>query len=273
MKWVWLIVSGIFIVETGRAQLFHSPAKSVYLTGGAYSGQFTDAFSFTGNPAVLGSAKSLRIAISTERRWMLKELDFSRIACSFSGGHGGIGLFFQHTGDAAYQETTMALAYGKDLGRIALGIQFRYDQDRALGYGNDRNGSAVLGMRMHPAEKIYAGLVFSTWLFGNLGKRTGEKGPEEYTMGFGYEVSSFVFLSMQLEKEAGIPMNVEGSVDYRWSEQFYASVGIESNAASPFVRAGWKKNRLLIEIFAAYHVALGFTPGIALFWEGKNKAG
>jgi hypothetical protein len=273
MKWVCVLVSGIFIVESGRTQVFHLPAKSVYLSGGAYSGQFTDGFSFTGNPAVLGSAKNLRVAMSTERRWMLKELDFSRIACSFSAGRGGIGLSFQRAGDADYQETAMALAYGKDLGRIALGIQFCYDQDKAPGYGYDGSGSAVLGMRVNPTEKIYAGLVFNTLVFGNRNKGAGEKGPEQYAMGIGYEVSSFVFLSMQLEKEAGIPMNVEGSVDYRWSDQFYASIGIGSNAASPFARAGWKKNRLLVEIFAAYHVVLGFTPGVALFWEGKNKAG
>ncbi len=273
MKWVWGIFFGVFIMVMGKAQVFHSPVRSVYLTGGAYSAQFTDAFSFTGNPAVLGSAKSFRAAFSSERRWMLKELDYYRMVCSFPAGRGGMGFMFHYTGNSDYNETAFTMSYGKDLGRIALGLEFGYDIDHVAGYGNKPGGSALLGLRFHPSEKIYAGFAFSASLFGRTEKKNPEKGSGKYTMGFGYEASPLVFLSIQLEKEAGIPINIIGCIDYRWSDQFYASLGIEGISTSPYLKAGWKKNRLTIEIFTAYHLALGFTPGIVFFWEGKNKSG
>jgi hypothetical protein len=273
MKWVCSLVFWVFVMAGGEAQVFHSPVKSAYLTGGAYSAHFTDAFSFTGNPAVLGSAKTFCMAVSSERRWMLKELEYYRMACSFSAGRGGIGFQFHYTGNFGYNETAFAISYGKDLGIIMLGLQFRYDIDHVAGYDNKTDGSAMLGLRFHPSEKVYAGFVFSASFFGRAGKIKSEKGSGNYNMGFGYEASSFVFLSVQMEKEAGIPLNIIGSVDYRWSDQFYAAMGIAGISTSPYLKAGWKKNQLTIEIFTAYQAELGFTPGLVLLWEGKNKPG
>ena len=273
MKRVWGIFFWVFLIATGKGQVFHSPVQSAYLTGGAYSAHFTDAFSFTGNPAVLGSAKTFCLAGSSERRWMLKELDYYRMACSFSAGRGGIGLQFQYTGNPDYNETAFALSYGKDLGRIFLGLQFRYDIDHAAGYGNKEYGSALLGLRFHPSDKIYAGFAFSASFFGDAGNNRSEKAPGNYNMGFGYEASALVFISLQLEKEPGIPLNIIGCLDYRWNDQFFAAMGIASVSASPYLKAGWKKNRLTIGLFTAYHTELGFTPGLVLLWEGKNKSG
>ena len=273
MKWIWKVVFGIFAAAQAKAQIFHSPEKSVYLTGNAYSGQFTDAFSFTGNPAVLGSAKSLGLAVSGERKWMLKELAYNQLACSFPAGGGGLGLHFHHSGDAGYNESSLAIGYGKDLGKISLGLQFGYDTYDAAGYGNKTGGSVRLGLRFHPVEKVYAGMVLSSSLLGKIEKTGPERGPGNYSMGFGYELSSGVFISAQFVKETGIPGNAIVCVDYHWNDQFFAAMGVEMNAVSPFAKAGWGKNRLKVELYTNYHPARGFTPGLVLLWEGKKRPG
>lgn len=100
-----------------------------------------------------------------------------------------------------------------------------------------------------------------------------EKGSGDYIMGFGYEASALVLISIQFIKEAGVPLNLIGCIDYRWSDQFFASLGMETNSVSPYIKAGWRKNQLTVEWFTAYHAALGFTPGLVLLWEGKKKSG
>ena len=72
MKWPWGIVFWSFHFISAGAQVFHSSVKSAYLTGGAYRAHFTDAFSFTVNPAVLpyikvGKEESLYSAV--RERW------------------------------------------------------------------------------------------------------------------------------------------------------------------------------------------------------------
>ncbi len=276
MKWS----GGIFLCSfhficfiSAESQVFHSPVKSAYLATGAYSAHFTDAFSFTGNPAVLGGEKNLRFGVSNERRWMLKELAYFQMALSFSAGGAGMGFQFHYTGNSDYNETAMAISYGRGLGRIAIGAQFRYDIYHAAGYGNLKAVSAMPGLQVHLSEKTYAGIAFSISFIGRTGIYGAEKGSGVYRMGFGYEASSLIFLSVQFEKEAGIPTNIIGCVDYRWNDQFFAAVGLASISASPYIKAGWKKNNLAVEIFTAYQVTLGFTPGLVLLWEVKNKSG
>jgi hypothetical protein len=272
IKWIWIIVAGICLTTEIEGQVFHLPVKSVYPTGGAYSKRFTDGFSFTGNPAVLGSARQFSMALSTERRWLLKELDLTRMAISCSAGRGGAGLEFQYTGDLAYHEAALALAYGKNLGPIVLGLRFGLDEEQAAGYSRYGSGSAGWGLIFHPLEKLSVGWLLNVAVFATDNGRGTEKTGERYEMGLGYEISDKVFLGVRFQKEAGSLMDISGYLDYCWSQQLYASLGMETSTASPFFKAGWRKNRMTIGLFTAYHPALGFTPGLLLFWEGKNKA-
>lgn len=273
MKRIWVVIVGILGAGVAETQVFHSPVKSTYQTGGAYSEQFTDAFSFTANPAVLGTTHVVRLALCAERRWMLKELDCSQLAGAFPAGGGGVGFQFRYAGDADYNESALAVDYGKDLGRISLGIQFGYETYRAAGYGNKTGGSVMLGLRFHPVEKLYAGLAIGNSLFAKKEQANPERGPGNYTMGFGYEASPMLLISIQFIKETGISLNGIACIDYRWNDQFFASLGIETNSASPYTKAGWRKNQLTVEMFAAWHPAIGFTPGLVLLWEGKKKSG
>jgi hypothetical protein len=273
MKKAWVMIIGMLGAGRAETQVFHSPVKSAYQTGGAYSERFTDAFSFIANPAVLGVTDTAGLALSTERKWMLKELDCSQLAGSFPTGDGGIGFQFRYAGDPDYNESALAIAYGKNLGRISLGVQFGYEVYRASGYGSKTTASVMLGIRFHPEENFYAGLAIGNSLFAKKEKANPERGPGNFTMGFGYAASPAVLISLQFVKETGIPLNGVAGVDYRWSDQFLVALGIETNSASPYAKAGWRKNRLTVEIFTAWHAAMGFTPGLVLLLGGKKKPG
>ena len=136
MKWPWGIVFWSFHFISAGAQVFHSAVKSAYLTGGAYSAHFTDAFSFTVNPAVLGGEKTLRIAISSERRWMLKELAYFQMACSFSAGRGGMGFQFHYTGNSfkGHSLSNASFDYGYTFRNIHLFGELAADRERHLAF-------------------------------------------------------------------------------------------------------------------------------------------
>jgi hypothetical protein len=264
------MLSGIAV----EGQVFRLTENSVYMTGAVYSTHFTDAFSFTANPAELGLAQDCRAALSAECRWMLKDLACYQGAVSLPAGGGGMGLQFHYAGGPDDYESALALAYGRSLGRIDLGLQFRYDATHVAFYGNRASGSVMLGLRFHPAEKVFAGLASSVSFSGAAGRGAyPEKGPGNYSMGFGYEASEQVLISMQFLKEWGVPLNVLPCLDYRFADRFFASAGLETGSCSPYFKAGWRSDALTIEIFTAYHAVLGFTPGLVLMWEGKKRSG
>jgi|SRR5450432_271571 hypothetical protein len=267
------LIYGLLFCMNASGQLSHVQAENAYITTGAYSSHFTDAFSFISNPACLGSIQVFQSGILDERKWMLKELDNYELISSFPLGNGGLGIALQHSGDADYSEQGLELAYGKRLGRLQMGIRFGYLVDQAAGYRGISFGSTGIGICFHVTEKLIAGWELGLPVFGIAGKTNPERGPQVFKMGFGYEWRPDLFISFQVEKAAGLPVNVIGYIEYRYSEQFFFAFGMNSQAGAPYFKSGWKKNHLCIQVYTMYEPVLGFSPGIALRWEGKNEKG
>ena len=54
MKPVMIFLGDLLIYVHGIGLITHMQVDNAYISAGAYSEHFTDAFSFTGNPACLG---------------------------------------------------------------------------------------------------------------------------------------------------------------------------------------------------------------------------
>jgi hypothetical protein len=273
MNYGMKLLCGLFICLKGMTQPFHMQSENAYITAGAYSTHFTDAFSFTSNPASLGTTGGFLSGVLAERKWMQKELDDYTLAVSCNLGRDGFGVSLKQSGDADYNEQALELAYGKNLGRMEMGIRFGYLRDKATGYPGIGFGSSGISMRFHVSEKLITGGELGLPVFGSAGKTNPEKGPSVFRMGFGYEWTTDLFLALQIVKTSGLPLNVIPSIEYRYGEQFSFSFGINSSMGSPYFKTGWKKNRLCIQLYTVYEPVLGFSPGLLLLWEGKNKRG
>ena len=271
-RWPELIF-GLFICLYADGQLYHLQSESGYITSGAYSKHFGDAFSFVSNAACLGNTRVFQCGLLTERKWMLKELDLQEMALSIPLGNGGVGLGFQYNGDVDYNEQAVNLAYGKSLGKLQIGGRFSYVNTKAAFYQSTVFGYSGIGICYQVTDQFMTGWELDLPVFGEAGKSYPEKGPQFFKMGFGYESRRDLFISFQVEKKASLPLNVVGYIEYRYAEQFLFAFGINSLSASPYFKSGWKKNGFTIQIYVGYEQVLGFSPGLAIFWERKNKKG
>jgi hypothetical protein len=262
---------GLLFCLSTEAQPAHLPSENGYTTAGANSIHFMDAFSFRSNPACLGGIKDLVTGMLFERKWMLPELDNVQLAVSSPLEKGGLGISIQHSGDADYSELAAELGYGKNLGKVDIGVCFHYLQDQAAGYQAVGYGSSSVGIRFHVSDKFISGWEIGLPVFGQAGTIAPERAPQFYRMGFGYEYNPDLFLSVQVEKTAGLPLNTICSVEYRYSEQFFFSFSINSLAESVFFKSGWKKNRICVQVFTLFEPVLGLSSGIVLLWRRKNK--
>ena len=272
IKQIQFLCGLLFYLST-TAQPAHLPSEDGYITAGANSIHFTDAFSFRSNPASLGGIKDLETGMLFERKWMLPDLDNVQLAISTPLGKDGLGISFQHNGNADYSEQETELGYGKNLGKIDIGICFQYYRDQAAGYQAAGFGSSGVGIRFHVSDKLISGWEIGLPVFGQTGTIEHERAPQFYRMGFGYEYNPDLFLSVQVEKTAGLPLNTECSVEYRYSEQFFFSFWVNSLSGSVGFKSGWKKNRVSMQIYTLYEPVLGWSPGFSLLWERKNKKG
>jgi hypothetical protein len=266
-------ISGLFFCLETIGQPSHLQEQNGYISGGAYSTHFMDAFSFSSNPACIAGMKNFSVGVLTERKWMMKELNAYEFSASGNLGNGGFGIALQRTGDPVYNEQSLDLAYGKNLGRTELGIRFGFLWDQTSGYGNTGFVSCGVGMRMHITDELITGWELDLPVFGNVGKINPEKGAQLLRMGFGYEPAQYLFLAIQIEKASDRSTNLSASVEYRYGEQFFFSIGVNSAQASLFVKSGWKKNQLCIQVYTMYETVLGFSPGLVLLWQSKNRKG
>ena len=270
MNWVGLSL-GIWVCGSVSAQPAHIRTENAYITAGAYSRDFLDAFSFKGNTACLASIKSTMIGLLAERKWMLKELDSYSISASFAAGGGGMGINLQRSGDEYYLEQSVLFGYGKSLGRAELGAEFMYQESRSPGYGATGFGSAGAALRYAVSDHLIAGWELILPAFGTAGKIYPEKGSPIFRMGFGYQSGRYLLLALQMEKESGLPLSVRGSVDYNYLDQFFFSFGINGPAGSVFFKSGWRKNQISILTYVVYETVLGFSPGLVFFLTLKTR--
>jgi hypothetical protein len=270
MRLIGLICILFFCLQV-HGQISHVQSESAYITGGVYSHHFRDPFSFVFNPAGLGEMQNFQSGILSERKWMLKELDITKMTVCFPLGNGGLGIALQHSGDPDYNEQSFNLSYGIKTGRLQIGTGFLYSRDQAGGYRAIGFGSACAGICFHVSEKLTTGWVLGLPVFGIGGKTNPERGPQFFTMGFGYEYRPDLFMSVQVEKNAGLPVNIIASVEYRYGDQFSFTFGITGLAGALYFKSGWKKNHLGIQIYTLFEPLLGFSPGIVLVWDGKNR--
>ncbi len=78
-------------------------------------------------------------------------------------------------------------------------------------------------------------------------------------------------VSAEIVKQEDLPVNVTAGVQYNFAKQFFARVGIASENESPYAGAGISWNDIRLDISAAYHPQLGFSPGLMLIINFKSK--
>ncbi|MBN8674827.1 MAG: hypothetical protein J0L56_11870 [Chitinophagales bacterium] len=272
MRNVVFLVNLICFTLAAQSQTLRRPVAAPYAGFGAYSIQHADVFSFTSNPASLAQLKNAAAGVYAERRFLLSELSNYEAVTGITTTSGNFGLNMAYSGFSDYNETKLGLVYGRKLGtRLDIGAQFNYNSIRIAGYGNAAAVSFEIGSVLHFTEKLHAGIHINNPVGGKFGKEQAEKLPSLYTLGLGYEASDNFFVSTEIIKEEDQPVNVNAGFQYRIIPQLLARAGVSSATTSGWAGVGlsWKSYRL--DITSGYHPQLGFTPGLLLLINFKEK--
>lgn len=246
------------------------PALQVGL--GAYSQQFTDAFSFGANPAALTGGSS-GIGLFTTRKFGVRELSALQLSGTLSLEGGGLGLRLQYAGHPAYYQLNSALAYGKQLGVLSLGVELGYSALQIPGYGNDGAVQTALGCRIPVSTRLLAGLRVANFLGGRFRYRSAERLARVVEVGLGYELSEQVFLSFSLVKAETSRMIFLFFMDYHWLEKGVFKAGINTQQYSSWMGLGWQFGSWQPLVQVNYHPVLGLSPALQLIYSLKKDKG
>lgn len=251
------------------AQSAHVPLRRTFPAVGSYSANVQDPFAATVNQAQLATIRKPAIGIYNERKFMIKDL--SLLQCAFVLPHrsGGYGFHVMHTGSRFYNETGVALGFGKKLNDVLLlGIQFNYLHAKAAtGVAMSTIGFEA-GTLVRLAENIQAGFHIRNMFVIPAGDK--KKLAVLYSFGFGYDVTENLLLTTTIEKQANLSSNLLVAMRYAFLPGVYVVAATFTAVNQVFAGFGFVWDRKELELAAGYHNQLGFTPALTLsFSFGK----
>jgi len=270
-----ILLSAILITNANllTAQSLRYSLAQPYISLSAYSSKQKDPLSFTGNQAALAQVRSAGIGIFGERRFMLSETSVYNLGVCLPTKLGNVGVQLNYAGFKNFNENKIGLAYARKLGKLLdIGVQFNYYGYRVPAYGNASAINFEIGAMLHLTEKLHTGIHIYNPVGGRLGKTKDEKLAAAYKFGLGYDASDKFFISSEIIKEEDKAVNIIAGLQYQFAKQFFVKAGFISESTTAYAGAGVAWKNLRLDIAASYHPQLGFSPGLLLVMNFKQKA-
>jgi len=178
----------------------------------------------------------------------------------------GWALAASSFGTAVLGENRVGLGWNKSLSAdLCIGLRLGYGTLAARGYGQRGSPTAGLGFGWRVTERF-------TWLCqaDNIQSMFGNEGPMGYALrsGIGYRVSGYCLIMAEGLVREGYGQSFTLSLEYRPVDILGFRIGYSGNLfmASGFFRQG----SLGIFVNASWHMALGFSHGLAIAYTTKR---
>lgn len=256
-----------------EAQVVRQPLSIHYAALGAYSKNFSDIFSATTNQASLATLKAAAFGVYGERRFMLDELNSYAAIVAIPTPSGAIGLQADYFGSSSFNESQLGLIYARKVtSQVDVGVKFNYHAVSVQGYGTATAVNFEAGAIFHVTEKLHTGIHVYNPASSKLGKAGSEKLASVYKFGLGYEVSERLFISAEIVKHEDQPVGVHAGLQYNLHPRLFIRTGISTADDNSYVGVGLNVGFGRIDVNAAYHPQLGFTPGFLLLLNFKKPA-
>lgn len=258
------------IVLNSNAQTTSSPAPA-YLLSGAYSKDFSDAFTVYANPASLAGTDRLSAGVYGEQRFMLAEAGSYAAVVAIPSAPGNFAFTAGYFGYKAYNETTLGISYGRKIGeQVYIGARFNYYSVLIPSYGKASTLNAEAGSLFQLTPQLWSGFSVANPFAGRLGKQTGEKLARVYKAGIGYTLSQLCFLGATVIKEENHAPSVHFGIQYRPIKQLFVRTGIVTGNHSWYAGLGYLWKNLRVDITVSFHDRLGMSPGLLLLYQSPQ---
>lgn len=266
---LYCLAASAFITQ---GQTAWKPLLSPYIKTAGYSKLHSDVLSSTANQAALANSRSFSVGVFGERKFLLEELNCFSAVAALPTNSGVFALQLHQLGHSSFAQSQAGLAYARSLSKqIDVGVQFNYYGVRINGYGNASALNFEAGAVFHFTGQLHLGFHISNPAETYFGKMKEEKLPSVYSMGFGYDVSEHFFIGTEIEKTEDKNLDVNASLQYRFTDRVQARGGISSGTSILFFGLGIKVADFRIDVTASLHPQLGITPGLLFMYNKPVK--
>jgi len=267
-------VIGVFFINLKlNAQVGNDVIGARSTAMGGVATTFSDLWSTNNNQAGLGFVKELAGGVYYENRFLLKATGYKAGAFVIPTKSGALGLSVTSIGYNLYNQTKAGLSYGQRFGnKISFGVQINYlSTSLSQDYGKNSTVTGAIGLIAKLSDELSMGVHIYNPTKSKFVDYNNEKIPTIMKLGFTYQFSKKVLLSVETEKDMDFTAQVKAGVEYHILEVLYLRAGISTNPTQSSFGFGLNLKDFKIQISSSYHQTLGLTPGISLIYQ-KSKS-
>ena len=249
-----------------------------YQQGALYPGNFLflpksgPAQAVTSNAALLGLNSESLLGVYSERRFMMKELSFHQVLFVLAADKSSFAAVLESFGKGDFSENAARVSYGRNLGKLSLGIQFDYLRRAVVGFGPASKLGTSIGLNWQASERLYTGIEISN----PFPQKNQSSGTVLLPFGIDWYLNLYVSdqagMGLYIDKSFLHPVTICFALLYQPTEKIKCRAGIITEGFSPWLSLEYELKKFRLQIQSTYHNQLGISPGISLVYSLKKKS-
>jgi hypothetical protein len=243
-----------------------NPGPRITALGSAGSA-LQDIWSMQANQAGIVAQQRLSIATAYESGFLNPDLSKESLVIVYPNKRNAFGLSFQNYGFSAYNEQRLGVAYARSFGNVFAAINFNYHLIKIEQYGGTHTYSVEAGLQYALNDKLLIGAHITNPNRSTYNHQVNAAIPVSIEFGMSYKISSNLLLNNDIQKTLNSATDVRGGLEYSIGEWLDLRGGLSVNPFRQYMGVGCRYRNLRFDVAASSHIALGYSPQIALSYE------
>lgn len=233
----------------------------------------SDVWSTHHNQAGLAWLESPTAGVYYQNKFSVSELSNLGLAYAHPLKTGTIAIQWSNFGYSLYQENKVGLAYALQLSEnLSGGIQLDYLSTRLGGiYGSNSALAAELGLQARLTSKLSIGAHVYNPTRTKLNDYNNEAITTIMRLGVEYSFSDKIMVIVETEKDVDHVAMLKTGLEYKANDKFYFRGGVATGPTLASFGFGLNLEQYKLDIAAAYHQTLGFSPELSFVYQFKKK--
>jgi hypothetical protein len=231
-----------------------------------------DVWSTRMNPAGFAGLEVPEAGLSYQRHFLSEELAHQALTAAIPLGNGAMGIAADRFGYSFYNETRATLGYAMRFGDgLRAGVQLGYLGTRiGDNYGSTGTLVAEAGVQARITDELWLGAhLYNPTRSALLVRDEGgvpldERVPTLLRAGFAYTFSERLLMTLEAEKDIDRPERFRVGMEYMPNKAFYLRTGVSTGPTQLHFGAGFRTDKLAIDMAVAVRSMLGPTPMLNL---------
>ena len=258
---VLLLADGQLVMAQSGVEVLPRGARSMGLANANVT--LADAWSVFNNIGGIGSVEESEFFAGYDHRLGLNELTTLAAGAVLKGSSGAWGLGLSNYGGELFNQQTIGIGYGNQLGIASLGIKINYFQTNIEGFG--RGAAPVL--EMGGVAELTPWLFFGAHMYNlsrsKLSRVTGEYLPMIVRSGLSFRPTEGLMINLEAEKEVYLAPQLKLGIEYSLSDKLWARTGVNTHPQQLFFGIGFSPKRYRFDYAMSQNHQLGFTHHVS----------